>query len=128
MYVGFVGATGLTYEVHEIKSWSFSTTYAPAPSQRKVSANRNLALGLGIPLAVVVVLGFLACGLILLRLKKQKASFRNLGQELARSQVQPCRYSYNDIKSATKDFHLSNKLGEGGFGVVQKPYFLNFSR
>lgn len=120
MYVGFVGATGLTYEVHEIKSWSFSSTYAPAPSQSKLSASRNLALGLGIPLAVVVVLGFLACGLILLRLKKQKAAFRDLEQELARSQVQPCLYSYNDIKSATKDFHPSNKLGEGGFGVVYK--------
>lgn len=120
MYVGFVGATGLKFEVHEIKAWSFSSTYAPAPSQSKLNANRNLALGLGIPLAAVVVLGLLACSVFFLRLQKQKAAFRELEQELARSQVQPCLYSYNDIKSATRDFHPSNKLGEGGFGIVYK--------
>ncbi|KAG0598836.1 hypothetical protein M758_12G104300 [Ceratodon purpureus] len=120
MYVGFVGATGLKFEIHEIKAWSFSSTYAPAPSQSKIDASRNLAMGLGIPLAAVVVLGLLACVVVFLRLKKQKAAFRNLEQELARSQVQPCLYSYNDIKSATRDFHSSNKLGEGGFGIVYK--------
>lgn len=29
-------------------------------------------------------------------------------------------YSYNELKSATNDFHTSNKVGEGGFGSVYK--------
>ena len=120
MYVGFVAATGLKFEAHEIKSWSFSSTYAPAPTQSRLRANRNLAMGLGIPLATVVVLGVVACTVIFFRLQKQKAAFQQLQQELARSQVQPCLFSYNDIKSATRDFHSSNKLGEGGFGIVYK--------
>jgi hypothetical protein len=40
--------------------------------------------------------------------------------EFARQQVQLILYSYNMLKLATKDFHASNKLGEGGFGVVYK--------
>jgi hypothetical protein len=40
--------------------------------------------------------------------------------EFAKQQVQPILYSYNVLKVATKDFHASNKLGEGGFGAVYK--------
>ncbi len=29
-------------------------------------------------------------------------------------------YSYHELKVATRDFHLDNKLGEGNFGVVYK--------
>jgi hypothetical protein len=40
--------------------------------------------------------------------------------EFAKQQVQPILYTYNVLKVATKDFHPSNKLGEGGFGAVYK--------
>jgi hypothetical protein len=40
--------------------------------------------------------------------------------KFAKQQVQPILYSYNVLKVATKDFHPSNKLGEGGFGAVYK--------
>ena len=46
--------------------------------------------------------------------------------ELARQQVQPTLYSYNEIKLATKDFHPHNKLGEGAFGVVYKVSISHF--
>jgi hypothetical protein len=47
--------------------------------------------------------------------------------EFARQQVQLILYSYNMLKLATKDFHASNKLGEGGFGVVYKVHsYFNF--
>ncbi len=39
--------------------------------------------------------------------------------------MQPTLYSYNILKTATKDFHQSNKLGEGGFGIVYKVNPLN---
>jgi hypothetical protein len=121
MYVGFVGATGLEFEVHEIMSWSFNSSFAPGDGKGdRLNASEKLALGLSIPLAAAALLSFLGCALVLHRLLKQSSAFRALEQELARQQVQPCLYSYNDIKSATRDFHPSNKLGEGGFGIVYK--------
>jgi hypothetical protein len=32
----------------------------------------------------------------------------------------PTLFPYNVLKVATKNFHMSNKLGEGGFGAVFK--------
>lgn len=29
-------------------------------------------------------------------------------------------YSYNELRHATEDFSLGNKIGEGGFGYVYK--------
>jgi hypothetical protein len=40
--------------------------------------------------------------------------------ELAKQDVKPTIYSYNELRVATRDFNLENKLGEGGFGVVYK--------
>lgn len=34
--------------------------------------------------------------------------------------VKPTIYSYNELKAATRDFHIENKLGEGGYGAVYK--------
>jgi serine/threonine protein kinase len=51
---------------------------------------------------------------------KNMSAFREIQKEFAKQQVQPILYSYNVLKVATKDFHPSNKLGEGGFGAVYK--------
>ena len=34
----------------------------------------------------------------------------------------PTKYSYNDLKLATKNFSIVNKLGKGGYGDVYKVY------
>ncbi|KAH9571952.1 hypothetical protein CY35_02G120500 [Sphagnum magellanicum] len=52
--------------------------------------------------------------------QKHLSAFREIQKEFAKQQVQPILYSYNVLKVATKDFHPSNKLGEGGFGAVFK--------
>ncbi|CAN5966329.1 unnamed protein product [Sphagnum jensenii] len=51
---------------------------------------------------------------------KNLSAFREIQKEFAKQQVQPILYSYDVLKVATKDFHPSNKLGEGGFGAVYK--------
>ncbi|KAH8971071.1 hypothetical protein BDL97_02G123200 [Sphagnum fallax] len=56
---------------------------------------------------------------------KNMSTFREIQKEFAKQQVQPILYSYNVLKAATKDFHPSNKLGEGGFGAVYKGILLD---
>lgn len=40
------------------------------------------------------------------------------------------KLSYNELKTATHDFHPANKIGRGGFGIVYKvptlPFILTF--
>lgn len=40
--------------------------------------------------------------------------------ELDKKDVKPNLYSYTELKIATQDFHPTNVLGKGGFGVVFK--------
>ena len=40
--------------------------------------------------------------------------------ELAKKDVKPNLYSYAELRVATDNFNPSNKLGQGGFGVVYK--------
>ncbi len=47
--------------------------------------------------------------------------------ELAKQEVKPRIYSYNELRIATRDFHHDNKLGEGGFGVVYKVHKTQWS-
>lgn len=34
--------------------------------------------------------------------------------------TKPYTFSYSELKNATNDFNIDNKLGEGGFGPVYK--------
>jgi hypothetical protein len=49
--------------------------------------------------------------------KKSIETNMNMVVEMAK---QSTLYSYHELKVATQDFHLDNKLGEGNFGVVYK--------
>ena len=40
--------------------------------------------------------------------------------ELSKKDVKPNLYSYAELRAATDDFNPSNKLGQGGYGVVYK--------
>jgi hypothetical protein len=40
--------------------------------------------------------------------------------EILKIEGKPTIYSYNVLKTATKNFQAASKLGEGGFGAVYK--------
>lgn len=46
--------------------------------------------------------------------------------ELEKKDVKPNLYSYTELRGATQDFHPSNELGRGGFGVVYKVCIISF--
>ena len=45
--------------------------------------------------------------------------------ELLGIDTKPYTFSYSELRSATNDFNLDNKLGEGGFGPVYKVNILS---
>ncbi|KAL7600077.1 putative serine/threonine-protein kinase [Lactuca sativa] len=47
-----------------------------------------------------------------------KARTRKLPDDISTNNVK--QFSYNSLRSATRDFHPSNRIGGGGFGVVYK--------
>ncbi|XAR68830.1 Non-specific serine/threonine protein kinase [Bertholletia excelsa] len=49
---------------------------------------------------------------------KQKTGKQTEGSEIASNNVR--LFSYNSLRSATRDFHPSNKIGGGGYGIVYR--------
>ncbi|XP_054796502.1 cysteine-rich receptor-like protein kinase 2 isoform X2 [Prosopis cineraria] len=87
--------------------------------KKQGSSNKAFIIG--------IVIGGLMLFLILLialfaRIRPRKSPKRvPKGDITGISQLKaPVNYNYKDLKSATKNFSLENKLGEGGFGAVYK--------
>lgn len=134
--VGFSAATGILYEVHTLRSWSFSSSLlsdetknqvvAPIPSPI-ISEKENkmgLKVGLGIGTGLAVSLSGLVCTLLwkMSRGRKEEFGFDlNMDDEFQKGSG-PKRFSYNELVSATNKFSESGKVGQGGFGGVYKGY------
>ncbi|CAM6088871.1 unnamed protein product [Calypogeia fissa] len=73
----------------------------------------------------VVFLASCCCLAAVWRLRKQTSSLKEIQEALARQKVQPPFYSYTDLRAATNDFSMSNKLGQGTFGAVYKGTILD---
>ncbi|CAM6105500.1 unnamed protein product [Calypogeia fissa] len=86
----------------------------------QTSNHNNDIMIIGISLGVVAFLLSLITIATMWKFWKQLYALREIQQALADQKVQPPFYQYSDLKSATKDFHEENKLGQGGFGEVYK--------
>ncbi|GLT56317.1 hypothetical protein SLA2020_293650 [Shorea laevis] len=100
-----------------ISAISATPNFTPSVSNKPPSSSKNrtgLIVGVIVGVGVVSFL-FLAAFFIFGRRPKT-----NEDEELQGIDVRPYTFSYTELKSATEDFNLANKLGEGGFGPVYK--------
>ncbi|KAH8958471.1 hypothetical protein BDL97_06G026500 [Sphagnum fallax] len=87
------------------------------------SSSRKLTLILSITLpSVIAIIGGIIYYITFRQYRAQTLTLRNIQKEMAK---QSTIYSYHELRVATRDFHLDNKLGEGNFGVVYKGILSN---
>ncbi|KAK7259956.1 hypothetical protein RIF29_25592 [Crotalaria pallida] len=119
MYVGFSASTGLLASSHYILGWSFKIN-GPAPPldlsslPKLPSPKKKHALGISV-VVVIVIIGLVLIGIYLFRKNKNADVIEDWELEMG-----PHRYSYQELKKATKGFKDKELLGQGGFGRVYK--------
>ncbi|KAG4975035.1 hypothetical protein JHK82_031920 [Glycine max] len=85
------------------------------PYLKEGGSSKKWAIIGGVVGGVVLLLVLFACRLFTKQKRVPKADI--LGATELRG---PVNYKYTDLKAATKNFSVENKLGEGGFGAVYK--------
>uniref|UniRef100_A0A8R7VEG0 non-specific serine/threonine protein kinase n=2 Tax=Triticum urartu TaxID=4572 RepID=A0A8R7VEG0_TRIUA len=133
--VGFSAATGEVVELHQILSWSFSSTLESPPAEPPLpiqTSSRNIHNKLVPILASVLVplLFLLVCATAVLgwrRHKKRRANEDSEEECDDRADLErgvaaggPRRYMYHELVTATSNFAEEEKLGRGGFGSVYR--------
>ncbi|GMH23067.1 hypothetical protein Nepgr_024910 [Nepenthes gracilis] len=125
MFVGFSGSTGLLASSHYILGWSFnmsgpaqSLSMAAVPSLASSSHKPGaILIALSVSFSLVLLLGIVITSIYLVR----KIKNRDIVEEWER-RIGPHRYSYKELKHATKGFRDKELLGRGGFGRVYKGF------
>ncbi|KAL3679777.1 hypothetical protein R1sor_022733 [Riccia sorocarpa] len=77
------------------------------------TSNEHLIIGLSVSGSFVLLI-------LLARVWKRVKLLRQVQEELAKEDVRPPFYKYDDLRTATRDFSQENELGKGGFGAVYK--------
>ncbi|WCJ28338.1 Concanavalin A-like lectin protein kinase family protein [Euphorbia peplus] len=124
MYVGFSASTGLLASSHYILGWSFSLNgEAPAldlnslPSIPSNSKKKHSGIAIGVivsSVCLVILLISLAVFYVIRKLRNAEVI------EDWELEMGPHRFSYKELKQATKNFSDEEILGQGGFGQVFK--------
>ncbi|XP_027353841.1 probable LRR receptor-like serine/threonine-protein kinase At1g56140 isoform X2 [Abrus precatorius] len=101
-----------------IQAISAVADFIPSVSNNPPSSKKNrTGLIIGVVVGVGVV-SFLSVFAIFCIIQKRKREADD--EELLGIDTKPYTFSYSELKNATNDFNLENKLGEGGFGPVYK--------
>ncbi|XP_058071787.1 probable LRR receptor-like serine/threonine-protein kinase At1g56140 isoform X2 [Magnolia sinica] len=96
------------------------------PDFLSTSSNRVLTAGVkknrtGLIVGILVsagALSFISISAILIQRRRSRGI--NEDEELLEMGAKPNTFSYSELRTATGDFSLENKLGVGGFGAVYK--------
>ncbi|KAL7111229.1 hypothetical protein ACP275_05G075200 [Erythranthe tilingii] len=92
----------------------------PSSPGRKLDATRTVIIVV-IPLTLCLIFG--ACAGVCLRMKRKTKQYHENDDEV--SAVESLQHDFSIVRAATNNFSESNKLGQGGFGVVYKGKFQN---
>ncbi|XP_050212572.1 cysteine-rich receptor-like protein kinase 10 [Mercurialis annua] len=95
----------------------------PRSPEGKGGISTVVIVAIVVPVVVSIVLFCLGCCFWKRRAKKKYDVVRedDVGNEI--TTVESLHFDLNKIKSATSNFSVNNKLGEGGFGTVYKGIF-----
>ncbi|KAF8402958.1 hypothetical protein HHK36_011051 [Tetracentron sinense] len=122
MYVGFSASTGLLTSSHYVSGWDFKMNgvaqnldLSSLPSLPGPKKNHT-ALTIGVSVsAAVLMISAISISIYLIR------KFKNVDVlEEWELNVGPHRFSYQELKKATKSFRDKELLGFGGFGRVYR--------
>eukprot|EP01018_Ginkgo_biloba_P034302 Gb_37986 [translate_table: standard] len=124
MYVGFSASTGLLSSAHRVLGWSFRINGSPqlldisklpsiSYSSSKVKT-KGFTIGVSIAAAIFMSIGIFAAIHLVKRIKQSDI------MEEWELEYGPHRFSYSELKTATKGFRDKELLGFGGFGRVYK--------
>ncbi|XP_011069383.1 probable LRR receptor-like serine/threonine-protein kinase At1g56140 [Sesamum indicum] len=103
-----------------ISAISATPDFRPSVSGNLPGGNKNrTGLIVGITVAVAAA-SFLSLAAIYYAFRRRKMQKKFEDEELSGFDVRPYTFSYAELKTATHDFNVANKLGEGGFGPVYK--------
>ncbi|KAG2410017.1 L-type lectin-domain containing receptor [Vigna angularis] len=126
--LGFAAATGRLYEVHTLRSWSFSSSLQSddkiPPDSSLIDSKKGKKIGLWVGLGIGLGLALSLSGLVFTLLWKRNRDRKEIlvfDDEFPKG-TGPKSFSYNELASATNKFAESEKLGQGGFGAVYKGY------
>ncbi|CAL5205963.1 unnamed protein product [Lathyrus oleraceus] len=100
---------------------------SPPPNTTGKSNNSNtIGIAVAVPVAIVALVFIFLC--IYFRKRKSQKKFEEIQKEDEDDKIEiseSLQFDFNTICNATNDFFVSNKLGEGGFGVVYKGQLSN---
>ncbi|KAF7098094.1 hypothetical protein CFC21_099860 [Triticum aestivum] len=121
---GFSTTTGDASELHQILSWSFSSTLPPLPTRNNHKKLVMILLSVLVPFLLLLVR---AAVVLWRRRKKMRANKNSQERCVNRADLErgvaaggPRRYTYLELVAATKHFAEEEKLGRGGFGSVYR--------
>lgn len=123
MFVGFSASTGLLASSHYVFGWSFKMNgeakslyhYSSLPILPLAKkSGSGLIIGVSVSAAAAVVVAVVGISMIVYFIKKVD------GIEDWEVDIGPHRFSYKELKQATKGFKDKGLLGFGGFGRVYK--------
>uniref|UniRef100_A0A2P2MWN0 non-specific serine/threonine protein kinase n=1 Tax=Rhizophora mucronata TaxID=61149 RepID=A0A2P2MWN0_RHIMU len=96
-----------------ISAISATADFIPIVSKDRTSIIVRIIVGVGIASFLLAFSAFFV-------VRRKKRSNTSTNEELLDIDAKPSTFSYVELKTATEDFNLANKLGEGGFGPVYK--------
>ncbi|KAE8802402.1 L-type lectin-domain containing receptor kinase IX.1 [Hordeum vulgare] len=122
--VGFSAATGVCIELHQVLSWSFSSTLEEGTVLATNSRRLRWLVPVLVPSASVAFLVLLVVGILVYRRCIWDSNDDDEEEEHEQAEfergVGPRRYRYRELAAATKGFAEEEKLGRGGFGSVYR--------